>query len=249
MDDLANTPVRIALIDSGVEDTAVNKASIVEGYNYCLNTNDTRDTIGHGTALASLIVGSEKAGIEGAAKEVLMVPMVCQQMNKDGQVETVDEMVLAQMILDAATKYHCRLINMSLGVKKDYPKMREAIETVLGMGVIVVASAGNEGTEEIYYPAGYSGVLCIGAANSKKDGYASFSQHNDCVDLLAEGIDIPVATMKGNCIKVSGTSYATAFVTAKLANLCGKNPGLKREELFDLLFEESIEKDGIRFLL
>ncbi|SHI89099.1 S8 family serine peptidase [Lutispora thermophila] len=57
--------IRIAIIDTGISSVAISADNLKEGHNYILPNNSTEDDIDHGTAVAGIIVGSEKAGIEG----------------------------------------------------------------------------------------------------------------------------------------------------------------------------------------
>ena len=58
-------PVRVAVIDSGISTEAVSAERIAAGYNYIRPQDDTEDKLGHGTAVAAIIAGSEKARITG----------------------------------------------------------------------------------------------------------------------------------------------------------------------------------------
>lgn len=60
-----NQTIRIAIIDTGISSHAISSKNLVEGKNYILSNRSTEDEIGHGTAVAGIIVGSEKAGIKG----------------------------------------------------------------------------------------------------------------------------------------------------------------------------------------
>ena len=232
--------IKIALIDTGIEKTAINGENVLAGWNYCNNSEDTQDTIGHGTSLAGMILGSDKAKIIGGATEVYIVPLVCQMQKEDGDIEKVSPQELAQIIRDAVMIYECNIINISAGVKKDVSELKEAVEFASENGVLVISSAGNEGNSDIYYPGGYESVLCVGSANKDMTGRADFSQDNETVDLLAPGEEIIVTTMKGNQMKVEGTSYSTAYITAVVAKLWKDNPQKNSEQIVDELMKHTV---------
>lgn len=236
--------LRIALIDTGIAMKAVNAERILPGWNYCTGSDDTEDTIGHGTSLAGLIVGSDRAGLIGGAPEAYVVPLVCQTKNEDGAIEKIEPEELAQLIRDAVDVYGCRIINISAGVKTDYDKLREAVEYATERGVMIVSCAGNEGNSDLYYPGGYEVVLCVGSANQELTGRASFSQDNDSVDVLAPGEKISVVTMKGNVMEVSGTSYSAAYVTAAAATLWQEQPESTSVQIVEQLKREKILMPG-----
>ena len=230
--------VRIALIDTGIAKSAVNSEHVLPGWNYCSENEDTEDTIGHGTSLAGMILGSEPANLPGGAPEAYIVPLVCQKTDAEGNLIKSPPELLARMIRDAVSVYGCRIISISAGVKQDYKVLREAVEYADEAGALIVASAGNEGNADIYYPGGYEAVLCVGSSNAELTGRSDFSQDNETVDLLAPGEDILVTTMKGNAMKVSGTSYSAAYITAKAAALWQKNPEKTAREITALLMEQ-----------
>ena len=230
---------KIALIDTGIAKEAVNAEWILPGWNYCNHSDDTEDTIGHGTSLAGMFIGSDRAGLTGGATKAYVVPLVCQTQNADGTVDKIEPEGLAQIIRDAVDVYDCRIINISSGVKTDYDMLREAVAYASKKGVLVVSCAGNEGNSDIYYPGGYEQVLCVGSADKELSGRASFSQDNDCVDLLAPGEKVAVVTMKGNVMEASGTSYSAAYVTAIAATLWQKQPESTPKQIVEQLLKQS----------
>lgn len=56
------------------------------------------------------------------------------------------------------------VINMSLGGPELEPVEKTAMDAAIAAGVIIVASAGNEGTEGMGYPGAYAPVISVGAA-------------------------------------------------------------------------------------
>lgn len=226
-----NLPVRVALIDTGISTTAIDSNIIEQGYNYVNSNEDTVDLIGHGTAVASIIAGSEKAGIEGLCGEIVLVPLVYSTLDEEENQISVDVEVLSQMIKDAVDVYHCNIINISSGIKTDNEQLRESVEYAKKAGALVVSCAGNEGTTDIYYPGGYESVLCVGSLNKDLSQRASFSQNNDTVDILAPGEKVNASTMKGNAFTVTGTSYAAAYVTGNAAEIWSSSPTLTNDEV------------------
>ena len=240
--------LKIALIDTGITKEAVNAERILPGWNYCNNSDDTEDTIGHGTSLAGMILGSAKAGLTGGAPDAYVVPLVCQTQNEYGTVDKIEPEGLAQIIRDAVDKYDCRIINISAGVKTDYDELREAVEYATDKGALIVSCAGNEGNGDVYYPGGYDEVLCVGSANKDMTARADFSQNNTTVDLLAPGEKLAVATMKGNVMEVSGTSYSAAYVTAAVASLWQEQPESTPQKIVECIMEHTVLAGDERIL-
>ena len=237
----------IALLDTGVSTTAIQSESLLAGRNYVTNTEDTEDRINHGTAVASVILGCESAGVEAAAPDISVVPLVIAD-KVDGEVVSVTPDVLAQAIRDSVDQYGACIINVSLGIKKDDPAVKEAVAYVQERGALVIAAAGNDGeSTDLYYPAAYDGVLTVGS-HDKDLKVSSFTQQNGTVDILAPGEDIWLASRNGKTYGAKGTSYATGFVSATAAQLWQDDLNLTAEEVAQSLLSLAQTVDGWQIL-
>lgn len=219
-------PVRIAIIDTGISTAAISERNLDKGRNYILSNATTEDTMGHGTAVAAIIAGSETAGVTGLYPEAVLVPLVYYSKNEDNTAFKGDLPMLAQIIRDAVDVYGCRIINISSGARVDTPTLRDAVAWAEQRGVLVVSCAGNDGDGTAYYPGAFSTVLCAGTVNPEEDGPASFSNRHSGLDLLAPGIKLKTANIKGEAVTVNGTSYSTAWVTGIAASLLTADPTL-----------------------
>ncbi|RXE58496.1 S8 family peptidase [Acetivibrio mesophilus] len=227
--------IRIAVIDTGISTVAISEKNLDEGCNYILSGATTEDTVGHGTAVAAIIAGSEAAGITGLYPEAVLVPLVYYSKNGNDAAVKGDLSMLAQIIRDAVDVYDCRIINISSGARVDTPDLRDAVAWAEQRGVLVVSCAGNDGDGTGYYPGAFSTVLCAGAVNSTEDGSALFSNRHSGVDLLAPGIKLKTANLKGEAVTVNGTSYSTAWVSGAAAALLAIDPTLTPYQLRQLL--------------
>ncbi|GAE90281.1 hypothetical protein JCM21531_3876 [Acetivibrio straminisolvens JCM 21531] len=228
-------PVRIAVIDTGISSVAIDENNLDEGHNYIFSGASTQDTIGHGTAVATIIVGSEEAGVTGLCPEAVLVPLVYYSKNGSDSAVKGDLSLLAQIIRDAVDVYGCRIINISSGARVDTPALRDAVAWAEQRGVLVVSCAGNDGDNTAYYPGAFSTVLCAGTVNPTDDGPAHFSNRHSGVDLLAPGIKLKTSNPKGEAVTVNGTSYSTAWVSAAAASLLTVDPTLTPYRIRQLL--------------
>jgi len=220
----------IALLDTGISTAAIDEASLLEGHNYVTGSHDTEDRLDHGTAVASVIVGCEPAGVEALAPDVLLLPLVVTDESGSVPPET-----LAQVIRDAVDVYGADIINLSLGIKKDVPKLQKAVEYAEKQGVLVISAAGNGGdSPDLYYPAAYETVLAVGS-HDRTGAVSDFSQRNGTADLLAPGEDVWFASRDGRTLGARGTSYATGYVSAAAALLLTAKPELTPADLRDRL--------------
>lgn len=236
------TPVRIAILDSGISTAAINPESLERGLNRIKPLSDTEDTIGHGTAVASIIVGSEAAGVEGICPQAVLIPLVYCTADYLGRTENADAALVGEMIREAVDTFHCDIINISSASTTDDSSLREVVEYALKQGVIVITCAGNANLtapDNIYYPGAYDGVICVGSVN--EEGQVSdFSQRGDDIDFVAPGEELPAAAMEGERTSVTGTSYAAAYVTGIVARILTEQPDLRErsENLSAIVLEQ-----------
>lgn len=242
--------IRVAVIDSGISAEAVSAERIAAGYNYIRPQDDTGDKLGHGTAVAAIIVGSEKARVTGICPTAALVPLVYCSADEDAREVSGGTAMTAQAVYDAVDVYGCRIINISSGTPTESKTLRDAVDYAAARGALVVASAGNAGRtdpEAVYYPGGYESVLCVGACNT--DGsLADFSQRGDTVNLLARGADLRLASIRGTRIRGEGTSFAAAVVSGTAAQLWTLHPEWTADEVRAALFNTAQIIDGWRVL-
>lgn len=223
------TPVRIAILDSGISTAAIDLESLEGGLNRIKPLSDTEDTIGHGTAVASIIVGSESAGVEGICPQAVLIPLVYCAADYLGRTENADAVMVGEMIREAVDTFHCDIINISSASTTDDSSLREAVEYALEQGVIVITCAGNANLtapDAIYYPGAYDGVICVGSVNAEGQ-VSDFSQRGEDIDFVAPGEDLPAATIDGELTSVTGTSFAAAYVTGMVAEILTQQPDLR----------------------
>lgn len=131
------------------------------------------------------------------------------------------------------------IINMSLGWPADVDSnlMSQMIDLARSRGVLVVAAAGNDGTDALIRPCIFEGVICV--ASHDPDGAIShFSNHGAGVDIAAPGLGILslFPTTKSSWVftdrvgyeQKSGTSMAAPYVAGILARLM--NAGYTSQE-------------------
>jgi subtilisin family serine protease len=134
------------------------------------------DVVGHGTAITSIILGflvnTEPRGgpVNGVAPEATIIPVKVLNQNNSGHSSTVAHAIV--YIADLKTgplAGHPVVINLSLGSSAVFgadPLENAAIDYAISKGVIVVASAGNDGTAGMTYPAAYAPVISVAATGS-----------------------------------------------------------------------------------
>src|SRR5207248_7913257 len=89
--------------------------------------------------------------------------------------------------------------------------LQDAIDYAWSKGVVVVAAAGNDGTDVVNFPAGDRGV--VGVANTdQSDTLAASSNYGQDVFMAAPGEGIYTTSTDGSYTTISGTSASAAEV-------------------------------------
>ncbi len=119
-----------------------------------------------------------------------------------------------------AAENGAHIINCSWGGPGYNPAEQEIINSIVDMGVLVVASAGNdsENIDEVsFYPTGYNNILSVGSiqSNSRR---SSFTNYGIRTDIYAPGTNIYATLPSNKYGNMSGTSMAGP-VAAGLAAL------------------------------
>jgi len=201
--------VLVAIVDTGIEYThpelTVNYVS--GGHDWVNNDDDPMDDNGHGTHCAGIVAAQANngLGIAGIAQVRLMAEKV---LGADG---TGYDSWVANGIYHAVDS-GARIISMSLGGDADSTALHDAVKYAYMHGVLVVAAAGNSGSDQPHYPACYDEVMAVSATDSS-DSRAAFSSYGEWVDLAAPGLGI-LSTYRGaSYTEMSGTSMACPHVT------------------------------------
>ena len=128
---------------------------------------------------------------------------------------SADLFVIAKAIHHAVNN-GAQVINMSFGTLQSSSAVRGAINYALSRNVVLVASAGNNNTSSVQYPAAYNGVIAV-AATDLQDRKASFSNYGSYVFVDAPGVNIFSAYPGGGYSIVSGTSFSAPAVAGAAA--------------------------------
>jgi thermitase len=182
---------------------------------------------GHGTHVAGIVaaITDNDLGVAGTCPRCVVYNV--KVMGADNTATFSDE---AQGIRWAADN-GAKVINMSFGGTTVSKTVAGAVNYAWGKGVVLVASAGNDGSRDPHYPAAYQRVIAVGSTDSK-DRKRSTSNYGHWVDVAAPGsnilstvIDDPTTTGTELYGLKSGTSMASPYV-AGIAGLVWSKPGL-----------------------
>ncbi|GBF72692.1 hypothetical protein PA598K_00956 [Paenibacillus sp. 598K] len=126
-------------------------------------------------------------------------------------------------------RHRMQVINMSLGVEPGVRSraLREAIRRAARCGIVIAASAGNDGVAAggLDAPASYPETIAV-AASTRNRRIASLSSRGVGIDITAPGEDICSTWPGGGYTKLSGTSMASPHVAGAAALLLAAQPQL-----------------------
>ena len=200
--------VKIAILDTGIADHIAFKNAI-ERINLVPLPANAADLNAHGTSVASLIFSSNPRapGIAPGA-----TPLSVRIADDNG---SSNSFLIAQGII-AAVDAGAQLISISLGGNGRSSLVENALDYAKQAGVVVVAPAGNSGTEGVMYPAASPSVVAVGAVDAKNQPMA-FSTTGKQVAVAAPGYQVNAAYPGNRMAAVSGTSPAAPVITGVIA--------------------------------
>ncbi len=188
----------------------------------------------HGTAVASVAAApSNGVGVVGVYPRARLRSW---DISPQGVPSLGDEL----QALGAMIRRGRGVVNISFGGATYFAVEEHAILAAFGAGSLIVASSGNlrELLSIPEYPASFPHVLTVGATE-EKDKVTVFSSASPALDLVAPGLDMPVAAptslVPEGYLTLGGTSFSAPLVSGAAAALWTARPRLDKTQVFELL--------------
>ena len=200
------TPVRIAVIDSGVHAAHPHVNGIAGGVAIAPDgreDDDYIDRIGHGTAVTAVI--REKA----PEAEIFAVKIF-----HDSLATRIESLVHA---LDWSARNGVHLINLSLGTSKPEHEqaLRASVDHLLARGIVLIAAHEDAGVR--WLPGVLAGVTPVALDwNCPRDEYRTSTLPDGRTLFHASGLPRPIPGVPPER-NLRGISFAVANVTGLLA--------------------------------
>jgi len=192
-------------------------------------SNNPSDDNGHGTHVSGIIGAGGNNGVGTAGVMWNVKIMALKMINADGDGSTADEIAaIDYAVMTKNRGVNIKAINASFGGSSFSTPERDAISAANTAGILFIAAAGNEQTDNDLapvFPASYSNpnfgglvnIISV-AATDQNDRRASFSGYGlNSVQVAAPGVyilsTVPIAIFPSGYNFFSGTSMAAPHVS------------------------------------
>jgi subtilisin family serine protease len=165
---------------------------------------------GHGTMVMGVI--------HLVAPTAKLLPLKAFSADGDGSLSNI----LAAIYYGVQNQ--ANVINMSFDMLQSSTELTDAINYANSNKVILVASAGNDGVDEMVYPAGNQNVMGVASTNDQ-DQRSSFSNYGDqIVWVAAPGEGVITTYPFGLYAAGWGTSFSSPFVAGTASLVLNMQP-------------------------
>jgi thermitase len=261
-----SSTVGIAVLDSGIAcDHLDLTGKCIEQVNFVgEHGSSLADELGHGTHVAGIAAATTDngVGIAGVGRDTRVGSLktcwedyslffvVIGQCDDDDVIEAITYATDATYA-DGSPKY--KVISMSFAGPVISDSVEVAVDRAWNNGLVLVAGAGNDYTQDILYPAAFANVIGVGSTDFH-DNLSGFSTFGQWVSVLAPGTHI-LSTVPGaacgqpagepsDCYDYkSGTSMSTPHVSGLAALLWAQNPTATNGQIRSLI-ENGADETG-----
>ncbi len=177
--------VVIAILDSGFEMTHEDMVGkFTAGYDFEDNDTDPGwdNEVNHGIHCAGIAgaATNNAKGIAGSGFDCRIMPL---------RLGSVPDAAASARALTFAADNGAKVASMSYGRNIESAVERDAINYAWSKGLVLLASSGNDGTQNQSWPAAFQNVIAVGATDSQ-DRRADFSTYGNWVNVGAPGVQI-----------------------------------------------------------
>jgi PKD repeat protein len=229
-----STSIIVAVTDNAIYTSHPDLiGKLVSGWDVANNDNNPNPAGGndgsHGTHVAGIVGANtnNSIGVASIGYNTSVMPVKIGS-DSDGSLIAGYEGIIW------AANNGADVINMSWGGGSYSSYGQNVINNAYNQGCIIVAAAGNDGVETVFYPAGYNNVIAVASTNSN-DAKSSFSQYGNWITVSAPGSNILSTVPNTSYQNKSGTSMASPLVAGLVGLMKSVNPALPQADLINCL--------------
>jgi len=232
----------------------INSGRIKETKNFVRNTSDVYTDDTHGTSVLSVMAGLVPGSFTGGIYMANFYLYETEDKLEEYRVEEYNWTFAAER----ADSIGVDVVNSSLGYNQfddssmDYTKanldgktsvISNAARKLISKGVVVVTSAGNEGSnawQTIMMPADTDGIIAVGSitSNGSKSSFSSIGPAADGrikPDVVALGSGTSTINSTGNVSTTNGTSVSSPLITSLVAGLVQAFPNASPQQIYQAI--------------
>lgn len=220
--------MNVALFDSGIND---KRAEIckerIQHIRTDLYDKDSRDNVGHGTAIAYIL------------QKYIKDAFILSYKLFDNDYITLETDIIEALWDIYENELDVQLINISSGATyiSNYEKFYEICSKLSGRGCIIVAAYDNEGS--ISYPAAFDNTIGVFWDNNVRNVREHIFIENSQLEILGYAGKQRLPWGDREFKYVGGSSFATPYITAKVAEYQRQKKDISLVEVKKLLRQEA----------
>ncbi len=204
---------------NGVDDDGDGYIDNFRGWD--LGDNDNDPSVGsdwHGIYVSSFVGATADNGVQlaGTGFDCKIVPI---------KIESGGALTHAYQSITYAADHGFEVVNCSWGSPNSWSQQGQDIVTyaTINKNCLVVAAAGNDNSDALWYPASFDWVLSVGGTNQNKEKWVQSagegSTYNDYVDVMAPSVDLYRVNNGGGAIL--GGGRGTSFAAPMASGIAG----------------------------
>lgn len=235
-----------------------NNKRVIGTWDFVNNESNVYNDHNHGTNVLSCMAAFENSRIVGTAYKASYLLLTTEDVASETKREEANWLFGAEM----ADSVGVDVINTSLGYTEfdnpiqnykytdmngDRALATRAADWAAQAGILVVASAGNDGSGSWKYigtPADADSIIAVGAVSSSQN-IASFSSYGPSVDgrvkpeLSAQGSNTTIGNTNGTVGLSSGTSFSSPLMAGFAASFWQAFPNLTNMQVREYLIRSA----------
>lgn len=230
-EDLAdNISINYADPINGIDDDGDGYIDNYRGWDMASNDNNPISNVEHhGTYVAGCAVATTNngIGIASVGYKCRFLPVKVAEDSKGTLTACYEGIVYC-------ADHGCKVINCSWGSPAKSLLAEDVVKYAQSRGCLIVASAGNSGSDVKYYPASCDGVICVSATNASDNKWNN-STYSHRVDISAPGEGIHTTYFNNSYQTAFGTSLSAPIVAGASALVWSAHPEYTATQIGELL--------------